>query len=242
MSTQAAANHGWKRLAPKERRALRALVRRLRQHYGTRIDQVILFGSRARGDASPESDFDLLIVTRTASKRSEQALLKTIETLGYKQNLVFAPHIIAKHEFVLKRKTEPFYRSIVSEGINLYTPKSERLAPGLPLLYSPPTKGFAIKDADRIQIKIRVERARQELAAANELFAKQMYPMAVSRAYYAVFMLTTAILLTRDLVRVKHSGVKAAFSEYFIRENELIRKSRTSLQNLSYRRKNGRTI
>jgi predicted nucleotidyltransferase len=31
---------------------------------GKRVSRVILFGSRARGDARPDSDFDLLIVVR----------------------------------------------------------------------------------------------------------------------------------------------------------------------------------
>ena len=34
----------------------------LAQHYGPSLKKVILFGSRARGDATPESDIDLLVV------------------------------------------------------------------------------------------------------------------------------------------------------------------------------------
>jgi predicted nucleotidyltransferase len=34
----------------------------LAQHYGSRLKKVILYGSMARGDATPESDIDLLVV------------------------------------------------------------------------------------------------------------------------------------------------------------------------------------
>ena len=33
----------------------------LNEHYGDRIERVVLFGSRARGDARPDSDYDVAI-------------------------------------------------------------------------------------------------------------------------------------------------------------------------------------
>ncbi len=41
---------------------LRELRRRLEALYGDRLVKVILFGSQARGDASPDSDIDVAIV------------------------------------------------------------------------------------------------------------------------------------------------------------------------------------
>jgi uncharacterized protein UPF0158/nucleotidyltransferase-like protein len=40
----------------------RSVARDLRELYGDRLRQVVLFGSWARGDAQPESDIDLLVV------------------------------------------------------------------------------------------------------------------------------------------------------------------------------------
>lgn len=37
---------------------------RLKALYGLRLDRVILFGSRARGDAEPDSDIDVMIVLK----------------------------------------------------------------------------------------------------------------------------------------------------------------------------------
>lgn len=43
---------------------LHRLVEHLQQTLGDRLDAVVLFGSRARGEARAESDWDLLIVVR----------------------------------------------------------------------------------------------------------------------------------------------------------------------------------
>jgi len=39
----------------------------------------------------------------------------------------------------------------------------------------------------------------------------------VNRAYYAIFGLTTALLLTQKVERSKHAGVESALIQYFIK-------------------------
>ncbi len=66
-------------------------------------------------------------------------------------------------------------------------------------------------------VRIRVERADEELRAARALIGGGLFRIACSRAYYAAFLMTTAALLTLDVARTKHSGVEAAFHESFIK-------------------------
>jgi uncharacterized protein (UPF0332 family) len=47
------------------------------------------------------------------------------------------------------------------------------------------------------------------------------YDFAISRAYYAMFYVARALLLTRNVRRSKHSGVLAAFASEFVRRGEL---------------------
>lgn len=48
---------------------LRRYVAALERRYGENLVSVVLFGSRARGDAKPESDIDVLIVVRGLPRR-----------------------------------------------------------------------------------------------------------------------------------------------------------------------------
>ena len=49
-------------LADKEQQVVSAFVDKLRQQFDDQLVSVILFGSRARGEAKPDSDMDILIV------------------------------------------------------------------------------------------------------------------------------------------------------------------------------------
>jgi predicted nucleotidyltransferase len=49
-----------------------AVAEELRELYGERLKQVLLFGSWARGDAHPESDIDLLVVLDRIENRREE--------------------------------------------------------------------------------------------------------------------------------------------------------------------------
>ena len=49
-------------MTPQERKALEDFVAAVRARYGARLVDVLVFGSRARGDAEPDSDVDLAII------------------------------------------------------------------------------------------------------------------------------------------------------------------------------------
>ena len=49
------------RLSDRDRKAVEAACRLLKEHFP--VEEVILFGSKARGDDDPESDVDLLVLT-----------------------------------------------------------------------------------------------------------------------------------------------------------------------------------
>ena len=44
----------------------------LNEMYGDRIDRVVLFGSRARGDARPDSDYDVAVFCATSAIASRR--------------------------------------------------------------------------------------------------------------------------------------------------------------------------
>ena len=71
------------------------------------------------------------------------------------------------------------------------------------------------------EVRELVAKAERSLAAAERLLEHGDCDFAISRAYYAMFYVTCALLLTRNLRRSKHSAVLAAFNAEFIQSGEL---------------------
>jgi uncharacterized protein (UPF0332 family) len=67
------------------------------------------------------------------------------------------------------------------------------------------------------QIKALVAKGKRSLIAAQRLFELGDYDFAASRAYYAIFYLAEALLLSRGMAFSKHSGVISAFGQHFIK-------------------------
>ncbi len=66
-------------------------------------------------------------------------------------------------------------------------------------------------------VLVYLDGARSALRGARHNLDGDFYGVAVNRAYYAFFYAATALLLTLDITRSKHSGVLAAFREHFVK-------------------------
>jgi uncharacterized protein len=64
-------------VTPAERSALDEFVTAVRRHYGSQLVDILVFGSRARGDARPDSDVDRAIIIEDGDWRfwTEKMLL-----------------------------------------------------------------------------------------------------------------------------------------------------------------------
>jgi uncharacterized protein (UPF0332 family) len=69
----------------------------------------------------------------------------------------------------------------------------------------------------RAKIAEYLARAHRVLKTGNLALADEDYITAVNRAYYAIFYSANALLTTKGLERSKHSGVIAAFRQYFVK-------------------------
>ena len=66
---------------PADDPVLRRLRQALEAEYGPRLERVVLFGSRARGDAGPESDYDVAVfIDRLGEQWEELGRLAGIGT------------------------------------------------------------------------------------------------------------------------------------------------------------------
>ncbi len=209
-------------LRENERAALAEYVARLRAKFPRHVQRVVLFGSKARGDADNESDLDLLVVVARPDEELNKQMSDERLEVDLAYNVVLGGVTMMRKEFAWNRAhRSPIYRSIVSEGIDLYK-TLRRLSPrATPAIFQPPNRRFVVDKNAKLMIKIRFDDGKEDLETARKNLQDGFHRAAISRAYYAVFLISTAVLLTMDLVRAKHSGVQSAFHEYFVKEGRL---------------------
>ena len=79
--------------------------------------EVILFGSRARGDHQPDSDWDFLILLEQPVSRADKtAILDALYELELETETVISALVISKPEWH-KRSVMPLYQNIQQEGV-----------------------------------------------------------------------------------------------------------------------------
>jgi uncharacterized protein len=67
------------RLSNKEKNIICAFKREIEKKFPEEIIEVLIFGSKARGDASKDSDIDILVIIRSNDKK----IIKEIRSAGY---------------------------------------------------------------------------------------------------------------------------------------------------------------
>ena len=71
-------------------------------------------------------------------------------------------------------------------------------------------------------IELLISKAENTFEDANYLsFERKSYESAVSRAYYSIFYITEAMLLTKSLTTTSHKGLSVEFAKNFIKTNEI---------------------
>ena len=90
---------------------------RLGDAYAGRLDRVILYGSRARGDHRPDSDYDVAVFIRSpASRWDELGRLATVTTEFLLEGRFISAKPFAAEEYW---EQSPLMRDIRRDGVEL---------------------------------------------------------------------------------------------------------------------------
>jgi uncharacterized protein (UPF0332 family)/predicted nucleotidyltransferase len=192
-------------------RAVCEYIERLRQHYSEQLVTVVLYGSRARGDADQESDVDLLIVLRGEfDQQNEQRIASDLtDDLEDKYGYPLLGVIVAT-ESDYRSRMLPLFMNVRREGIELWLAGEQRVS----------DDRSDYREAPDQDVNLIMAHAREALADAEFGLEHARYRWAVNRAYYAMFHAATALLLLRGLAFSKHRGVISAFSEQFVKSGK----------------------
>ena len=103
-------NEGW-------RRALDEFIRELKKKHDNRIDEILIFGSYARGDAREDSDIDVLIV---GDVKLDEVIDISFPVL-LKYGVYISPIIMTRdyYEF-LKSESSSLIKNVLEEGVRIY--------------------------------------------------------------------------------------------------------------------------
>ncbi|HPR33468.1 MAG TPA: nucleotidyltransferase domain-containing protein [Prolixibacteraceae bacterium] len=80
--------------------------------------KILLYGSRSRGTAKEDSDWDLLILLKSESisPEMEKEITDPLFDLEFDIGAVISPMIYTEKEWNSKYKVTPFYQNVMREG------------------------------------------------------------------------------------------------------------------------------
>lgn len=107
-------------LTDEERQVAMEFVERVRQQFDGQLVSIVLFGSRARGEAKPDSDMDVLVVMSSA----DPGIRKQIRYLAVDVWLEYGVYLSTRvwsqaHWHKLEELQTLLYQNISRDGINL---------------------------------------------------------------------------------------------------------------------------
>ncbi len=165
----------------------------LRREFGDKLKKITLFGSRARGDYTEDSDYDFILVFDMVTKDLKEKLHEIEGNMLLEHGMVITA-IPYTNEDVEKRRFLPFLLNVEKE------------------------RGSVLKgEIKKTDIRAVVEKGKRALEDSKILFGNKRFESASSRAYYSVFHLLQAALMIHGLSFSKHSAVISHFSKIFLK-------------------------
>ena len=108
------------KLTPAEQAWLDEYRRTLAKDYPGLVEDILIFGSKARGDAGPDSDLDVLVVLTEADRRIKDAVGYLGYLLGVLSDALPSIMVYTRTEWQeRKRDGSPFYHAVTRDGVRV---------------------------------------------------------------------------------------------------------------------------
>jgi predicted nucleotidyltransferase len=107
-------------LTPTEQQAVLEFVHLLQERFNGRVRSALLFGSKARGEGSPDSDLDVLVVIDSDDWRVHKQIRYLAADICLKYDLNLSPRVWStSHRREMEELQTLLYQNIRRDGVNL---------------------------------------------------------------------------------------------------------------------------
>jgi predicted nucleotidyltransferase len=108
-------------LTDKERRVATEFVSKVRERFGNQVLSIVLFGSRARGEAGADSDMDVLVVMSDDDLEMGREIRYLAVDVWLKHDIYLSTRVWSQdHWHKLEELQTLLYRNIRQDGISLW--------------------------------------------------------------------------------------------------------------------------
>jgi predicted nucleotidyltransferase len=104
------------RLNDNEKTALQVFTNRLQSNYAQQVQQISLFGSKARGDSSPDSDIDILVIVRQGDRTLRHEIIDIASEISLEFDVLISPRVISEKRWQTKQGFS-LYRNITRDAL-----------------------------------------------------------------------------------------------------------------------------
>jgi predicted nucleotidyltransferase len=103
-----------------ESHAIQILIERLTQAFPDQILATTLFGSKARGDASAESDIDILVIIQSEDWQLVRQIRQIGARVSLEQDVLFNMHVVDHaHWAEMEHAQSTYWRNVQRDGVAL---------------------------------------------------------------------------------------------------------------------------
>jgi predicted nucleotidyltransferase len=98
------------------------VVAAVRETLGDKVDQILLYGSFARGDFDAESDIDIMVIANVApgeASAAEKTLIPAASRIDLDYDVVLSLCVKDSETFYYWANVLPFYKNVLREGVPL---------------------------------------------------------------------------------------------------------------------------
>lgn len=108
------------KLTPEDRTWLNAYRQALAERFPDLVEEVIIFGSKARGDAGPDSDLDVLVLLREGDRDRKREVRHIGHCLATLSEAIPSIMVYTRQEWTLRKQSgSPFYRAVMRDGVRV---------------------------------------------------------------------------------------------------------------------------